>query len=58
VAAAVAAAFGFLVSIAGLLLAVLTIREKLRASRPHPLAAILDARLAEIATALRGGVQP
>lgn len=40
-----------------MLLALLSIREKLRASRPHPLAAILDARLAEIAAALRGEVR-
>jgi hypothetical protein len=37
----------------GIVLAVLNIREKLRAPRPHPLAATLDARLAEIAAAIR-----
>jgi hypothetical protein len=39
----------------GIVLAILNIREKLRRPSPHPLASTLDARLADIAAAIREG---
>lgn len=51
--AALVIAWGAVTSLLAVVVTVLTIREKLRPAKPHPLAAPLAAGLADIAAALR-----
>ena len=49
------AALVTMATVVGIVWTILNIRDKLRPAKPHPLAPTLDARLADIAAAIREG---